>query len=99
MLATHPQGEFAAGMTNQYVSFGGSPRGVKALILAAKFQALLDGRWNVSFSDVRNVALPALRHRVLLNFEGEAEGVSPDAIVAEILERTPQLDPKVASQL
>ncbi|HBP21719.1 MAG TPA: AAA family ATPase [Planctomycetes bacterium] len=89
VLATHPQGEFAAGMTNQYVSFGGSPRGVQALILAAKFQALLDGRWNVSFSDVRNVALPALRHRVLLNFEGEADGITSDEVVESIIEEVP----------
>ena len=89
VLATHPQGEYAAGMTNQYVSFGGSPRGVQALVLAAKFQALLDGRWNVSFSDVRNVALPALRHRVLLNFEGEADGISSDEVVESIIEEVP----------
>ncbi|MGE0710636.1 MAG: AAA family ATPase [Planctomycetota bacterium] len=89
VLATHPQGEFAAGQTNQYVAFGGSPRGVQALVMAAKFQALLDGRWNVSFGDVRNVALPALRHRVLLNFEGEADGVSSDEVVESILEEVP----------
>ncbi len=89
VLATHPGGEFAVPMTNQFVGFGASPRGVQALILAAKFRALLDGRWNVSFGDVRGAALPALRHRVLLNFEGEAEGISTDQVVAQILEEVP----------
>ncbi|MBX3470390.1 MAG: MoxR family ATPase [Planctomycetes bacterium] len=89
VLATHPQGEFAPPITNKYVGFGSSPRGVQSLILAAKFRALLDGRWNVSFGDVRGVALPALRHRVLLNFEGEADGVSSDRVVNEIIEAVP----------
>jgi MoxR-like ATPase len=87
VLATHPQGEFAVPITNKYVGFGASPRGVQSLILGAKFKALLEGRWNVSFGDVRNVAVPALRHRVLLNFEGEADGVSSEKVVAEILEQ------------
>ena len=89
VLATHPGGEFAVDDTNRYLSFGASPRGVQALILAAKFRALLDGRWNVSFSDVRGAGLPALRHRVLLNFEGEADGVSPDRVVESILAEVP----------
>ncbi len=88
-LATHPQGEFAASMTNQYVAFGASPRAAQALILASKFQALLDGRWNVSFGDVRMVAKPALRHRTLLNFEGEADGINSDEIVDNILDEVP----------
>ena len=87
VLATHPQGEFAVPITNKYVGFGASPRGVQSLILGAKFKALLEGRWNVSFGDVRNVAVPALRHRVLLNFEGEADGISSEKVVAEILEQ------------
>jgi MoxR-like ATPase len=89
VLATHPRGEFAAGQTNRYVSFGSSPRGVQALVIAAKFRALLEGRWNVSFGDVRGAALPALRHRVMLNFEGEAEGISSDQVVGSILEEVP----------
>jgi MoxR-like ATPase len=89
VLATHPRGEFATAITNKYVGFGSSPRGVQSLILAAKFRALLDGRWNVAFGDVRGVALAALRHRVLLNFEGEADGVSSDKVVNEILEEVP----------
>ena len=89
VLATHPEGEFAATMTNQYAAFGSSPRGAQALILAGKFQALLDGRWNVSFGDIRAVATSALRHRILLNFEGEADGIRSDQIVANILEEVP----------
>jgi MoxR-like ATPase len=88
-LATHPEGEFAATMTNQYVAFGASPRAAQALILASKFQALLDGRWNVSFGDVRSVAKPALRHRTLLNFEGEADGIKSDEVVDNILDEVP----------
>jgi len=89
VLATHPDGDYAVDMTNRYVSFGASPRGVQALILASKFRALLDGRWNVGFADVKAVALPALRHRVMLNFEGEADGVSTDSIVRTIVEEVP----------
>ena len=89
VLATHKDGEFAVPVTNQYVGFGASPRGVQALILAGKFRALLDGRYHVSFKDVREVALPALRHRILLNFEGEADGISTDKIVETILEEVP----------
>ncbi len=91
ILATHPGSEFATDMTNQYVRWGSSPRGAQAVTLAAKVQALLDGRFNVSFEDVMKVATPALRHRMLLNFEGEAEGLSTDQIVAEIMQRTPQV--------
>ncbi|MEZ6184274.1 MAG: AAA family ATPase [Planctomycetota bacterium] len=90
VLATHPQGEFAADLTNRYVAFGASPRGAQALVLAGKFRALLSGRWNVSFADIKQIALPALRHRVLLNFEGEADGVDPDRVVQAILEATPE---------
>jgi MoxR-like ATPase len=89
VLSTHPRGEFAVDITNKYVGFGASPRGVQALILAAKFRALLDGRWNVSFADVRGVAIPALRHRLILNFEGEADGVKTDAVVQQILDAVP----------
>ena len=89
VLGTHPQGEFALDITNQYLGFGASPRGVQGLIMAAKFRALLDGRWNVSFNDVKAAALPALRHRVILNFEGEADGISTDQVVEAIVEQTP----------
>jgi MoxR-like ATPase len=85
VLATHPQGDFAVGPTNRYVRFGASPRGAQALVLAGKVRALLDGRYNVSFEDIRRVYLPALRHRVLLNFEAQAENMASDTVLAEIL--------------
>jgi len=88
-LATHPQGPFATDMTNRYVRWGASPRGAQALVLAAKVQALLDSRYNVSFEDIRKVALPALRHRVLLNFEAQAEGMEADVVIRDLLEKTP----------
>jgi len=88
VLATHPQGEYAPEITNRFIRFGSSPRGVQALILGAKVQALLDERYHVSFSDITAVFLPALRHRVLLNFEGHAEGVQNDDILNEILNQT-----------
>ena len=90
-MATHPEGEFATEATNKYVRWGSSPRGAQAITLASKVQALLDGRFNVSFSDVRKVFPPAMRHRILLNFEGEAEGISTDEVLADIMERTPTL--------
>jgi MoxR-like ATPase len=97
-LATHPGGPFAVPITNQYLRWGSSPRGAQTLTLAAKVRALLSGRYNVSFEDVRRVFLPAMRHRVILNFEAEAEGVDPDKILLEVLEKVPEKaeDPKVA---
>ncbi len=91
VMATHPDGEFATEMTNQYVRWGSSPRGAQAITLAAKVQALLDGRVNVSFADIQKAVVPALRHRVLLNFEGEAENLSTDAVLDDIIKRTPTL--------
>jgi MoxR-like ATPase len=85
VLATHPGGEFAAAQTNKYIRCGASPRGAQAMILAAKVRALLDSRYNVSFEDVRSTYLPALRHRILLNFEAQAENVPSDAVLTEIL--------------
>jgi MoxR-like ATPase len=76
-------------LTNKYVRFGASPRGTQALVLGAKVQALLNDRAHVSAEDIRNVAYPALRHRMLLNFEGEAEHVDTDNILREILKDTP----------
>ncbi|MFV2067927.1 MAG: AAA family ATPase, partial [Pirellulales bacterium] len=89
-LATHPEGPFALPITNQYLRWGSSPRGAQTLALAAKVRALLGGRYNVSFEDVRRVYLPAMRHRVILNFEAEAEDIDPDTILLEILEKTPE---------
>jgi MoxR-like ATPase len=85
-LATHPGGAFAAPVTNQYIRWGSSPRGVQTLVLAAKVRALLDGRYNVSFEDLRRVYLPALRHRVLLNFEAQAEGIDADRVLLQVLD-------------
>ena len=78
-MATHPGGPHALAVTNQYIRWGASPRGAQALSLAAKVYAMLDGRYNASFSDVQRAAGPGLRHRVLLNFEGEAEGAGGGA--------------------
>src|SRR5690606_10995911 len=75
VLATHPEGELAQPITNEYLRWGSSPRGAQTMALAAKVRALLDGRYNVSFEDVRRVCLPAMRHRVILNFEAQAEEI------------------------
>ena len=92
ILATQPQSPFAPDIVNQYVRFGSSPRGAQALLLAGKVQALRDGRFNLSFDDIDTVAPHALRHRVLLNFEAEAEGIQADAIVAEVLNHVPRTE-------
>ncbi len=89
-LATHPEGPHALPITNQYLRWGASPRGAQTLALSAKVFALLEGRYNVSFEDVRRVYLPAMRHRVILNFEAQAEGVEPDHVLTEILEQLPE---------
>src|SRR3954467_8886205 len=89
-LATHPQGPFAADVTNQYIRWGSSPRGVQTLVLAAKVRALLDVRYNVSFEDLRRVYLPSLRHRVLLNFEAQAEGIDSDEVLLKVLDTVPE---------
>jgi MoxR-like ATPase len=89
LRATHPDTEGAPELVRQYVRYGGSPRGAQAIVLGAKIHALLEGRFNVAFADVQAVAAPALRHRVILNFEGEAEGISTDSIVRAIIAETP----------
>ena len=89
LAATHPDAPRAPGLVKEYVRYGGSPRGAQALVLAGKIHALLDGRFNVSVDDIRAVALPALRHRVIRNFEGEAEGITSDAIVRAVLDAVP----------
>lgn len=93
VLATHPETDTAAGgpngPTNRYVRCGVSPRGAQALILAGKVRALVDGRFHVSYDDIKDVAMSCLRHRVLLNFEAEADRVNADDLVAEILKLTP----------
>ncbi|GIW95582.1 MAG: ATPase AAA [Pirellulaceae bacterium] len=96
-LATHPGGPYAVDVTNQYIRWGSSPRGAQALALAAKIRALLEGRFNVSFEDVRRVYLPALRHRIILNFEALAEGISPDRVLLDVLEKVPEKAERVAA--
>jgi MoxR-like ATPase len=85
VMATHPQGEFATADTNRYLRVGASPRGAQSIVLAAKVRALLEGRYNVSFEDIRRVYLPSMRHRVILNFEAQAENISSDTVLASIL--------------
>ena len=90
VLATHPEGAVSLPIANQYLRWGASPRGAQAMALAAKVRALLEGRYNVSFEDVRRVYLPAMRHRVILNFEAQAEGIDTDHVLLEILEKLPE---------
>ncbi|MBX9655342.1 MoxR family ATPase [bacterium] len=98
ILATHPGGEFAVEETNRYVRLGSSPRGAQAVTLAAKVRALIDGRFNVSFEDIQHVAKACLRHRLLLNFEAQAEGIEADQIISTILTRTPTRSETVATR-
>jgi MoxR-like ATPase len=90
VLATHPKSETAAPVANQYLRFGSSPRGGQTLLLGAKVRALARGRFNVSFDDIQAVASAALRHRLILNFEAEAEGVTTDHIITQILSDVPK---------
>lgn len=86
VVGTHPESDIAPELTKKYVRYGASPRGAQTLILAGKIKAILDGRYNVAREDIQAVALPGLRHRLILNFEGEAEGVDPDQIIQHLLE-------------
>jgi len=95
-MASHPNGPYAVADTNKYVRWGASPRAAQTLALTAKLKALLDGRFNASFSDVQAVFLPAMRHRVLLNFEGEAEGINVDHVLKEIINKTPTMSEAAA---
>jgi MoxR-like ATPase len=90
LLATRPEGNQAPSGVRRYVREGASPRGAQAVLLAAKIRALMSGRFAAALEDVRASALPALRHRVLLNFEGEAEGVKTDTVLEEILKALPE---------
>ncbi len=90
MLATHPEDENASPLVKKYVRYGASPRGGQALMLGAKVTALLAGRYNAAFEDVHAVAPAALRHRLLLNFDGLAEGVKPDDVIGELLKMMPK---------
>ena len=87
LLATHPDNEHAPAAVRRFVRYGASPRGAQAMILGTKIAVLLAGRYNVSFQDLQTMAFPALRHRIILNFEGEAEGISTDDVIGEIVRR------------
>jgi MoxR-like ATPase len=91
ILASHPQWERAPEVTRRFIRYGASPRGAQALVLGAKVRALADGRYNVSIDDLRAIALPALRHRIILNFEGEAEGIDADRLIEQLIEAAENL--------
>jgi MoxR-like ATPase len=90
ILATHPDQPTAAPLAKKYVRYGASPRGAQAMILGGKVRALVDGRYNVAMEDLRRMAPPALRHRLILNFEAEAERIAPDAIIEDVLRHVAQ---------
>ncbi len=88
VLNTHPENPESPPMTRRYGRFGASPRGMQSLVVGGRIRALLDGRFNVALEDIAAVAHPALRHRLAVNFEGEAEGITADQIIDEILKAT-----------
>jgi MoxR-like ATPase len=90
ILATHPKTSTAQPITNQYLRFGSSPRGAQVLVLAGKVRALTQGRFNVSYDDIAAVATASLRHRLIPNFEAEAEGIATDQVIAQILRDVPR---------
>jgi MoxR-like ATPase len=90
VLATHPEQELATERTRKYVRYGASPRGVQAMILGAKIKAILDDRYHVARDDIRAMALPVLRHRLILNFEGQAEGINTDTVIEHIIRDLPE---------
>ena len=90
VLAPHPATDTALDITNQFLRFGSSPRGAQTLLLGAKVRALTEGRFNVSFDDISAVAKPALRHRLIVNFEAEAEGITSDHVLEKILTDVPR---------
>jgi MoxR-like ATPase len=85
--ATHPDGEGATDMVKKYVRYGASPRGAQSLLLGGRVLALLSGRFNVSLDDLKFLAPAALRHRMLINFEGQAEGIKADDVIADVAQR------------
>jgi MoxR-like ATPase len=90
LQASHPDGPDAPDLARRFVRYGSSPRGAQAVLLAAKIRALFDGRFAASVDDVRTALHPALRHRILLNFEGEAEGIKTDQVIDAILKAIPE---------
>ncbi len=88
VLGTHPEQKTSPEAARRYIRVGASPRGAQAMVVSAKVRAILDGRFAVSAEDIKAVARPALRHRIIRNFEGEAEGVSTDSILDDVLRLT-----------
>jgi MoxR-like ATPase len=88
LLATHPDQEDAPESVRKYVRYGASPRGLQALITTGKVRALLEGRYNVSLEDLQNVAFPSLRHRIILNFDGLADGITPEDLIETVIDET-----------
>jgi MoxR-like ATPase len=92
LKATHPNEPAAPQFIKDFVRYGASPRGMQAMILAGKIIALMDSRFNVAYDDIRQAALPALRHRLILNFEAQAEGMSTDSVITSLLSQVPSED-------
>jgi len=90
LLATHPDQDNAPAQVRKYVRYGASPRGLQALIMTAKARALLEGRYNVSWEDLQTVIFPALRHRIILNFDGLADGITPEEVIETVIAETPE---------
>ena len=90
ILATHPDRDDAAPMARKYVRYGAGPRAAQAMVLGGKVLALVAGRYNVALGDIRHMAAPALRHRIIRNFEAEAEGIDPDRLIADLLDHVPE---------
>jgi MoxR-like ATPase len=98
ILASHPESEFATDMVKKYVKYGSSPRGAQSIILGAKIKALRAERYNVAFADIAGMVLPAMRHRLGMNFEAEAEGVTSDLVLADLLNKVPRDVPDFAAR-
>ncbi|MBU9720627.1 AAA family ATPase [Bacillus alkalicola] len=93
IMATHPDNELAPDTVRKYVRFGSGPRGLQSMIKVAKVRALMEGRFNVSIGDLKQVALPVLRHRIFLNFEGEASGITTDSLINDVLQSISEEQP------
>jgi MoxR-like ATPase len=89
-LATHPEGDAPPDVVRRYVRYGVSPRGAQSIVLGSKIRALIEGRLNVAYEDVRAVAAPALRHRLILNFDAESSGVNADSVIADLIATIPE---------
>ena len=99
VLGTHPDLPGGSKTATRFLRYGASPRGAQTLILGGRVRAMMAGRYRVSISDIREVAIPALRHRVGRSFEAEAEGLSTDALIAKILDEVPEVEGRVAREL